>query len=299
VTEPMVPAHQFQGPATHCVIRGRALGWLSCTAYSMAMLIDRATLGAKKPTGCDVRANTSPLDITGGLTLPQCAAVAEREYGVDIEVRIGSNVCTPAYAAAKLRNGHPVLLQGNAGAMLGTPQRTTAGFVNHAILLNDGRGWKSDGTPSEVRVFDPAAGGQATSWGRAPKGPQWWPWSLVLKFGALLRPWGDGDSRVLGSGRWYAGIGPDTEPHFHRAFRSIGVGPPMPERFLSTAPTGRRVNVRSGPGTNHPVMFTIPSRHLVLAYQYTPSGENLEGNSRWFGDHSGTLWVHASGLRPE
>jgi hypothetical protein len=292
----MVPAHQFQGPATNCIIRGKALGWLSCTAYSMAMLIDRATLGEKRPSGCDVRFNTG--DTTGGLTLPQVAGVAEREYGVDIEVRVGSQVASPAYAASKLRNGHPVLLQGNAGAMLGTSQRSTAGFVNHAILLNHGRGWKADGTPSEVLVFDPAAGGQPASWGRAPKGPQWWPWSLVLKFAALLRPWGDHDPRVLGSGRWYCGIGPDTEPHVHLKFRGIETNP-LPERFIATAPSGRRVNVRSGPSTSFPVQFTIPPGRLALVWQYTPSGQHLAGSSRWFGDHDGKWWVHDSGLRKE
>jgi hypothetical protein len=295
MTQPMVPVHQFQGPATNCVIRGKALGWLSCTAYSMAMLIDRATLGAKRPSGCDVRWHTG--DIDGGLRLSQVAAVAEREYGVDIEVRVGSNVCSPTYAAGKLRDGHPVLLQGDAIAMVDTRFRTTAGSVNHAVLLNDGRGWHLSGgvwVPSEVRVGDPAAGGQRSSWGTAPKGFQWWPWALVLEFAAKLRP--SGDSRILGPGRWYAGIGPDTEPHAHLAFRGIETTP-MPERFLATAPTGRRVNVRSGPSTQHPVVFTIASRHEVLAFQYTPSGEELNGSRRWFGDHSGTLWVHDSGLR--
>ena len=297
MTQPMVPVHQFQGPATNCVIRGKALGWLSCTAYSMAMLIDRATLGEKRPTGCDVRYDTG--DTTGGLTLPQVAAVAEREYGVDIEVRVGSNVASTEYVARRLREGHPVLVQGNAGAMLGTPFRSTAGFVNHAVLANHGEGWGWQNglyVPARVYVGDPAAGGQRASWGTAPKGFQWWPWSLLVKFAALLRPWGDGDSRVLGSNRWYCGIGPDTEPHAHLAFRGIETNP-MPERFISTAPTGRRVNVRSGPGTQHPVVFTIPSRHEVLAYQYTPSGQELAGSRRWFGDHSGTLWVHSSHLR--
>ena len=43
------PVYQFQGPKSHCVIDNLKLGWVSCTAYSMAMLIDGATGGEHQP----------------------------------------------------------------------------------------------------------------------------------------------------------------------------------------------------------------------------------------------------------
>jgi hypothetical protein len=46
----------------NCVIDGEALGWASCTAYSMAMGIDSATAGAKRPSGCKIRKLTGDKD---------------------------------------------------------------------------------------------------------------------------------------------------------------------------------------------------------------------------------------------
>lgn len=59
-------------------------GGLSCTAYSTAMQIDAATLGAKTPTGQQVRAQTG--DYSGGLNLAEADAAAQH-WGVDLDVR--------------------------------------------------------------------------------------------------------------------------------------------------------------------------------------------------------------------
>ena len=60
------PAFQHQGPDANCVIDGQKLGWLSCTAYAMAMLIDASTGGARRPKGCRVRRLVAPENVIGG-----------------------------------------------------------------------------------------------------------------------------------------------------------------------------------------------------------------------------------------
>ena len=76
------PVFQKQGPATNCVIEGEALGWASCTAYSMAMGIDSATAGRKRPSGCKIRKLTG--DKEKGLMLSQVAEVALEHYDVRV-----------------------------------------------------------------------------------------------------------------------------------------------------------------------------------------------------------------------
>lgn len=302
MSEPQRPVEQNQGPASRCVINGRALGWLSCTAYAAAMGIDKATLGRRRPSGCDVRRATEPLDISGGLTLPQVAGVARREYGVACEVHTGSGVARPEYAAGQLALGRAMLLQGNTSALIRTAHRSTGTGVNHAVHVNEGRGWRTvNGVwrPDEALVYDPAADGRAVSWGsgRAANGPQWWPWAVVLAFAAALRPWGDNDPRLLGPGKWYVGIWPKTEPHVHLKYPGSVPTSPFPRTMSTYAAAGRRVNVRGGPSTGYAVVHTLASGTRWIAFQQNPNGLLVAGSRLWYGNHDGTLWLHSSGLR--
>lgn len=277
---------QPQLPASRCQIDGKHLGGLSCSAYGQAHLIDRSTLGQKRPTGCEVREHTG--DTTAGLTLKQVADVATRVYGVPMEVRVGPNVCTPRYAALQLAAGKGMLLQGNTSVLIGTPLRSTATGINHLIEVNQARGGTLD-VPAEVHVYDSAADGRLAGWGRAASGPDWWPWSLVLRFAAALRPWGDQDPRVLGPGRLYAGFGPDTEPHVH-----LYPG----ARRMVTLPNRKRVkggyNVRETPG-GKPVAKTVAGIWEIwqAAEGAPPPGST---DRRWWGDHYGRRWIHNSAL---
>lgn len=294
------PDFQKQGPASNCVIDGKHLGWLSCSAYGMAMLIDASTLGRKNPTGCAVRRGTG--DTVGGLTLPQVANVASRTYGVPIEVRVGSNVATPAVLASRLLAGRKVAVQGNTSATLDRPQRSTGGPINHLLEVNDSTGWGTrDGLfrPSEVLVYDPAADGRRAGWGTADQGPTWWPWWLLLEFAADLRPWGDNDPRRLGAGRLYAGFGPDVEPYVilrHGARKTT----PFPDRTRADLPTqqDRRVNVYDRPDQRDgQVVRTMAHNDLFIAWQVTDSGALFRDSRRWYGNRNGTEWVHEYRLR--
>lgn len=297
------PVAQHQGPATHCVIHGRALGWLSCTAYAMAMGVDRATLGRKRPSGCDIRHVTG--DTTGGLTLPQVAHAASVEYGVAVEVHIGSSVCTPAYAAAQCAKGRGFLLQGNTKPLVGTAYKSTNTGVNHAVWVNEVRGGTRT-EPKEAYVYDPAADGRRDM----AHAPQWWPWSLVKKFAAALRPWGDGDRRTLGTNRFYVGFvhatpvtGATTTSTSTAVSLRYGAArtKPFPDRMRIKVAAGRRANVRTRPDRlrSGDIAARLPADALFVAYQRVTNGAKPVGSTSrvWYGNRTGNRWVHISGLK--
>lgn len=283
------PTFQKQGPATNCIINGKALGWLSCSAYGMAMLIDAATFGLKRPSGCSVRRYTG--DTIGGLTLRQVASVAENVYKVNIEEHVGSNVCSPVYAARQLRAGRKMALQIGTRPLLSTKWRSTRGAINHLVEVNEVRGGTHD-VPAEALVYDPAADGRY-SW--VDQGPSWWPWSLVRQAAAALEPGGEG-GRDLGPGKMYAGF--SNPPKITLTY---GGNPtrPMPDRTTVTVAKGHQANVRSRPTSlaKRYIVDTLPNGRLWEAYQKTkgiiPPGST---SPWWYGDHTGKRWIHASNL---
>lgn len=294
---PSLPHWQPQGPDSRCVIAGKALGWENCTPTSVAMAIDRSTLGAKRPSGCDVRDAIDPPDVAGGTTLPQCAAVARR-LGVAVDVYVGSNVVPPFWTAVQAQAGRSFVLQGNTAAILSTSHRSTGGPVNHAVFVAGVRGG-SQGEPAEGLVYDPAADGRSASWGRAAQGPQWWSWGDIKRFAAALHPWGDGDPRVLGPGKFYTALFPDTEPHVHLRYGGVKTSP-FPDAMTAWRNDGGDY-VNFYPKPDH--QTTKPSGRIRVGaswngYQRT-SGSLFNGSRRWYGDHNGTRWIHSYRLRGE
>ena len=277
---PARPRFQPQNPA----LSVDPLGWLSCTAYAMAMLVDRSTLGAQRPTGAAVRSRTG--DTTGGLSLPQMAGPAQH-FGISLEVHSGGSAASMELARDRLSSGRAMLLQGNTSALLETPFRSTTGPVNHCVLVNELR---PDGF---ALVLDPAADGRRTE---IDQGPSWWPWKTVLDFAAALRPWGDASSAVLGPGHLYAAFGPDTEPHVHLA-GGARRSTPFPDRCTAwNAAPRRRINVRRRPTLTAPVVERLAVGAPFVAYQVA-QGSSVAGSRTWYGDHDGRRWIHASGLR--
>ncbi len=298
--EPATPAMLHQGPANSCVINGRALGWVNCTPTSTAMGVRRATLNRKTPTGCDIRRLTG--DTSGGTSIAQCAAAAETGYGVSVAVMVGDRSATPNEVSSFLRAGRGLVAQGYTGALLDTPWQTTGGGVNHAVWVNEGKGWHANTAgvlvPTHVKAFDPAADGRVASWGRADDGPSWWTWAAFKAFCAALRPWGDGDPRRLGAGRVYAGVFPDTEPHVHLAYGAKRTSP-FPDRTVVDVPAGRRARVRSRPDRirRTDVVDRLPDGAPFVAYQTTRGAKPTGATSDvWFGDHDGRRWIHISSL---
>ena len=287
---PSTPVIQFQNPNINsCVIDHKQLGWLSCTCYSVAMATNRSALAPNRHSGCEVRRFTG--DTVGGTTLPQCAAFSEG-HNQHVELHVGAKVSSAYYLAYQIGLGRSAVVQGNSGAMIGTKFRSTGTGVNHAIFVNQVRGG-TPGDPSEAYVFDPAADGRSAGWGRAAKGPAWWPWSLVRSFAARLEPAGDGTAPI-GPNKIYCAIYPDTEPHVHLAFSAKRTSP-FPDHVKTWSPTKGRVNVRSGPGKKYPIIAKMDHGTPWLAYQTKVDGTGR----RWYGNHNGNRWINASRLTGE
>lgn len=293
-TRPTAALHE--GPATSCIIAGKALGWTNCGPTSTAMGIDRSTHGAQRPSPCDVRRKTG--DTVGGTTLPQNVAVAST-YGVSFETHVGTNVCAPSYAAGQARVGRGFILQGNAGVLVGTAYRSTGGYVNHAVWVNETRGGTAS-VPAEALVYDPAADGRTASWGKAATSPQWWPWSLILKFAAALHPWGDTDARLLGPGKFYCAIGPVSmttdapPPTSGLTLRYGGVAIKPPQVKTIAVPAGQRANVRTRPTTASTKTSSLPNGTKWACYQVTKTGQLLAGSRTWYGNIGGNRWLHST-----
>ena len=297
----MRPAFQHQGPAGNCVIDGLALGWTSCTAYSMAMLIDAATDGARRPKGCRVRQLIRPEDTVRGLTLGQVAAVAEGSYGVAIALRTGPDAISVASAVKRIRGGRGFVLQGNNVAW-------GMGDVNHAVYVHEVRGGTDD-EPDEGLLYDPQR-----------RHERWMAWSRILAFGAALRM---DDGRPLGPGLLYAGFAPrpgsstptppagaatvaaaaaaHAAPAPPRVVLRFGAKKlPKPDRTVAHPPRRRLVNVRNTPKSlaRSSVVDTLAAGEAFVVHQRThgvkPPGA---ASATWYGNRDGSAWVHVSGLR--
>ena len=273
------------------------LGWVSCTAYSMAMGIDAATVGAKKPTGCEVRKHTN--DFVKGLTLSQVAAVAAETYGVQVTVRTGKHTIAPDKAWEQASLGRGFVLQGNCDALVGTPFRSTKGAVNHAVWVNRVRGGTPGHPKREARVFDPAADGRHAPWGTACKGPSWWPWEtrprLRREPARRLR------TRSSAPGRCTRGSCRRPKPGRGSSLLAGATKTaPFPDRQRANPPAGHRVNVRSDPRSLDPNRsWTVcPTGCCSWRSSGSTAGRNRPGRPPvWYGNEDGTEWIHESGLR--
>ena len=300
MNQPSLPKVQHQGPAEHCIIQGHRLGWVSCTCYAGAMGIDQATLGQKRPSGCEVRGHTG--DTIGGTTIRQVQTVAANFYHVHLSDYVGSSAATPKLLAKALYAGMGILSQGYTGPLIHTDHKSTNTGVNHAVHAATARGWHKNAAgllvPTEVLVYDPAADGRRDM----ADSPDWWSWGLYLAFGANLHPWGENDHRILGKGRMYAGIWPDTEPHVHLKTQWGATKTPVqwPDRQRIKVPVGKTANVRSEPDDLDPDHIVRKAKlgDLFVAWQVTKTGVKPVGSASrtWYGNHSGTEWVHASNL---
>lgn len=294
---PFHPTVQHQGPACHCVIDGKCLGWLSCTCYGVAMGIDQWTLGAQRPSGCAIRRMIVPRDTTGGTTLPQAAGSAA-QLGVHIDTRVGNNVASTGYIAGQLRLFRPINVQGDAGALVGTAFASTRGRVNHDVHVAYGSGWHKNSNgilvPSKVLVYDPAANGSI-----AGDAPDWWPWDLLVKFAGMLRPAYPNATYELRDAvphSMYAGLFPLPKV----PLRYTGTVKRATPRYYSVTPPGggsRRINIRSGPSTKYAIVRTLAAGDTFVAFQTNPQGQLLAGSRSWEGSQDGKLWAHVSGLR--
>ena len=119
-----IPAFQYQ------LIYSDPQGGYSCTAYAMAMAIDKATYGGSEVTGRQVRALSGAASFTG-LNLPDVIRAANRLY-----VTVIYPTGTWANLITSLRNGHGVVLQGDYEVIPDAYSGQTSFDGNHAVYID-------------------------------------------------------------------------------------------------------------------------------------------------------------------
>lgn len=289
---PYRPAFQPEGPTSACILHGRELGWSICTSLSFAVGIDRATLGRIRISGCQVRDETG--DYIGGTTIEQNAAVA-LSHGVKVDIHTGPGVASPYQVALALQAGRGVAAAGNLSAVIGTAHQSNGVRVNHNVWLNEVRGG-TIGKPDAVFVYDHAANGRHAPWGTSAQGPEWWPWSLALAFFAALRPAstdGGTTGSLLGAGKVYAGIFPDTEPHFWSKFGGVATSPYPDVTTGKAGSTDAQRRLRGGPGFEYK---PAGPKLLPVGGQFTAYQTVANAQGHWYGNVDGSLWINGSGL---
>lgn len=189
-----LPTFQAQNPA----ISGYSLGWSSCTAYSAAMAGDFDTLGAKRPTGKQVRVLTG--DTTGGLNLSQVDEALLKGWAIDLQT-----VYFMPWAdfAKKIGAGCGAILQGGYAPIADSRFDAGRGFRgNHAIFVAPG--WVG---------MDPLADGRAN--GVYKYHGEAYPKALLLDFASKLEL---GHGARLGTGQVYASFTRDNVHTWHVGF---------------------------------------------------------------------------------
>ena len=246
----------------------------NCTMAAGASALYRVTNGRKLVTAQKLRDLTG--DHVGGNTLDQLrGALAKLGHGDDFgAVRRGLAIGT---LYAYLRAGRGAVVQGSSIATRGTRWQGSTTFTgNHAWYVSRGVDFDSAGRPAYLIVFDPLADGRRAG---IAKSPLKLPRNLFEKFLAYL----DFGTERLGYGQAYALVTKVTTTHRHATSGGVYV------RMKISVKPG--YNVRSRPGGK---VLRKTKAEAFDVWQKLSTGPSVGGSRVWYGDHSGTRWVHAS-----
>jgi len=170
------PTFRKQGDGSRCQ-------WTNCGPASYAMAADRHRRGVDprtshgwKPTPPEIRNYVTPHSC-GATNLNQLDVATTHMYLVNMDVRYG--IPWSSFQSLII-SGRGAVVQILYRVIAPTRLDGSPGFTgNHAIYVNERRA--SDGA---YLVYDPLADGRRPG---IPKGPQWWPASL-LKAAAYAMP---------------------------------------------------------------------------------------------------------------
>jgi len=154
-----IPAFQYQ------LLWSDPMGGYSCTAYSMAMAIDKATYGGTRATGQRIR-ELSGAPSYSGLTL---ADVQRASTALLVPVIRVTGTWTAVENA--LRQNRGVVLQGDYDQVPAKYSGQLSFKGNHAIYLD-----YLHSSGDWVYVMDPLS----------KEGPRWWPVSVLQAFAEKL-----------------------------------------------------------------------------------------------------------------
>lgn len=170
----------------------------NCNCASDAMLINRATKGAKSPTSARIRTLTG--DTSGGTNLTQVQTVNSRYFGI---TSYKKQPIDWDELMVRAKNGRGFILQVYYKRIAGTKYDCFRGRFkdNHSVWINH---MNPDGT---LRGADPGADGRYRG---CPKGYQNYPRSLLKRAAGDLDLSGLGTSsyRPLGYGNAYVLLAP-------------------------------------------------------------------------------------------
>ncbi len=262
--------------------QGDPYGGVSCTAYAAAAVIAWDTAGVSGPSGRAVRKRTDepiPDPKNPGLTLAQVDA-ASRQFGVDLDIHYR---IPWVELASHLAQGHAAVLQVSYGPIRASAFRGSSVFTGgHAFAVFPG--WW---------VIDPLADGRKAGLYR---GPGTYPEGLLREAAGDLVLKVDAKGHVLervGDGYAYAAISPHARKVASVVYR-FGGQPKSRGRYATTA----AANVRSEPHVRPGTLVRVARRgELFYVAQRTDSGDRVAGSRRWYGDATGTRWVHSSLVR--
>jgi len=170
------PTFRKQGDGSRCQ-------WVNCGPASQAMAAQRHRKGVDPrnshgwpPMPPEIRNRISPYGCSN-TNLSQLDAAALHLYGVDMLVRYGISWSS---FQSLIISGRGAIVQISYRVIAPTKFDASPGFYgNHGVYVNERRA--SDGA---YLVYDPLADGRRAG---IPKGPQWWPASL-LKAAAYAMP---------------------------------------------------------------------------------------------------------------
>jgi hypothetical protein len=168
------PTFRKQGDGTRCQ-------WFNCGCASHAMAADRHRKGRDPqnshgwpPRPAEIRSQIST--ICRGTSLEENATAVRRLYNVGMDIRYQLPF---RKFKSLIRSGRGAVVPIQYSVISGTRFDASPGFRGgHSVYVNERR---SDG---KFLVYDPLADGRRSG---IPKGPQWWP-ATLLKRAAMAYP---------------------------------------------------------------------------------------------------------------
>jgi len=197
---------------------------------------------------------------------------AENEQGVPVSAGTGGW----AQLIHELDAGHYVALQGDSDR-----------FSNNTCS-GDFDGTHCVGVHPARRVV----GGLAQRWLDDPvcKGTGRWEYEHVLHdYAVKFNP---GISYSFFTNPVPKEVVPPKPPTVHLYPGAVRLTPRQIKRVR--VPKGRRANVRQKPTSASKLMYTKANGTTFTAYQHTTKGQLLAGSRHWYGDISGTKWMHTT-----
>jgi hypothetical protein len=277
--------------------KGSALRGVNCDPTAAAVLVDFVTCGARTTTGAEVRELTG--DFEGGTTIRQVSRAVAKGFGIDLDVTTASF----DRLIRALEHGRGVSLCGSSVATFGTPFQSSPTFKdNHQLALTDIR-TNPDGS-REILVYDPLADKRKA--GVKYRGPAWIPVGIVRTFAGQFdlrsreeraqhkppRPLGMGLATyaVTEVNRCVVVDHHVTVDGVQLRPGAVRVGGDDGKVLEVTVPIAK---VRDRPHTGADIVGRKVDGDLFRAFQKIRA-QNVAGSRVWFGDRSGTRWMHSS-----